>query len=1186
MRTTRKKKARGSTILLRRRIIITVLLVVIAGFGTLAAVVLTKRAKADVGYDPYFTLSTGPSKIRVFQPLSSSVGNEANFTASGTASPGTTINLQVDGVTKGAAETDSKGAWTKDLTGVADGDHQLTASTSLSGPFSVVAATGFMPGYSIVDLTTNGLVSAATVGIGTAFGQINYGGGSVAVNESVRVNNSTVYVVRQRSVTVLDVASQRATKTIFLSDLFNSGGENPQDTGEMLKQAVVSADGTSVYLLYSGDTSAKILKINVATNTLVSSGGFPASVVAGATAMVLAPDGSKLYTVAYNNTELDTIQTADGSVSTNTLGASARDIALSPNGSSVYISSAMQDTKYYIASIDIATSNFDDHTIDLGENSFEPDTIHVSSQGDKLYLASTYVNSIKVYDTASKELVGTINTASPVVPQTKQIVESQGGSRIYFPLTDDSVAVVDHSASSLTAVINKPASNYSHLHGLLFYNNKLYTTYDRIPDPVADLLNASGNPTKLFSSLAVSDATTNTDVTATPITVNSYAAGLMSDPVVTQPIVLTNTIDFSVGKPITITSPAADATLDTSTPTIVGRGPKNKTIKLSINNAPGVNVSVDGSGNWSKQVTLTKNKNNSIVAVYNNKRTQLVLPNTFVFGSDIAKNQLSVIDGKSGLETNPISLPPFGVSSVKINTAAAVNPSSSRYYVINTDLSSLVSNAISAAISGDTAQLETLLEQLPDSQFGGVDVYSRQTTLPLKRIKTPNGTIPISMKVSPDGKKGMILSFDIKKLSELLSTQSAPTNTMPIQLQRVDLQEESLVGAPITLTFDVPGASGNDQLPSQIGSLVSGGLVGLSNVGSYTADGSKFYASNFHLGKLSIINTSTGSVSEFSVPNTSAFTAFMATYINPTNNVLYITYLDVTIASDGSGATVVPGIMLINTADNSLINKSVLPELPLFNFAVNSSGSRIYMATINLESLINSIGSLTNNPQAVLVDSLPSFNLTIYNTENGQVTNRPITNNEIPMNLVLSPDNKQVFIPTLGQNVVHVYDVDSDTMDAGNAPILLGGISTALATSSNIGEMTIGTFNDSKSYFVPPDAPVVKCAYNSKILADSPDCKPDDGKNTTTTLFKFLPTNSTPAASAQSLDIPKQTVQVIRDTAQQALNSNVSAVKTSTMRTWLVYLVYGTFLAVLGATGYVIWRTDMLLGVSEEETYM
>ncbi len=87
MRTLRKKKNKGATILLRRRIIISVLLIVIAGFGTLAAVVLTKRAKADVGYDPYFTLSTGPSKIRIFQPLSNSVANESSFTASGTAPP-------------------------------------------------------------------------------------------------------------------------------------------------------------------------------------------------------------------------------------------------------------------------------------------------------------------------------------------------------------------------------------------------------------------------------------------------------------------------------------------------------------------------------------------------------------------------------------------------------------------------------------------------------------------------------------------------------------------------------------------------------------------------------------------------------------------------------------------------------------------------------------------------------------------------------------------------------------------------------------------------------------------------------------------------------------------------------------------------------------------------------------------
>ncbi len=156
-------------------------------------------------------------------------------------------------------------------------------------------------------------------------------------------------------------------------------------------------------------------------------------------------------------------------------------------------------------------------------------------------------------------------------------------------------------------------------------------------------------------------------------------------------------------------------------------------------------------------------------------------------------------------------------------------------------------------------------------------------------------------------------------------------------------------------------------------------------------------------------------------------------------------------------------------------------------------------------------------------------------------------------------------------------------MDAGNAPIILGGISTALATTSNISEVTLGSYNATASYFVPPDAPVEKCVYDTIILADSPDCK---SKETVTTVYKFLPSASGTAASAQSLDIPKQTVQIIKDTAQQALESQESAVKGTVMRTWLVYIIYGAFVSILGATGYVIWRTDMLLGTSEEETYM
>lgn len=1193
MRTLRKKKDKGAVILLRRRIIISVLLIVIAGFGTLAAVVLTKRAKADVGYDPYFTLSTGPSKIRIFQPLSNSVANESSFTASGTAPPNTTLTLKVDGVTKTTVTTDSKGAWTKSITGVSAGDHQLTASTSLGGPFSVIAATGYLPGYSIVDLTTNGLVSASTAGLGTAFGSIYYGSTAVAASDSVRINDSTVYLVRQRSVTILDVASQSATKTIFLAGHFSTGGESPQDSGELFKRSVLSADGSKLYLLYSSDTSSKILKIDIATGTLESTDVFSPSIVAGATGMVLTPDGSKLYVISYNAAEVDTVQTSDGSATSQALGASARDIAISPNGSTVYISEAQQDTNFYIATIDIGSSNFDDHSIDLGTGVSEPDTLYVSSVGDKFYVGNTGDSSLRVYDTNSKALLSTLTLSSPVLAQTKQIVENQDGSKIYIPLADDSIAVIDHANDAFVASILKPATNYSHINGLMFNNNKLYTTYNRAPDLAADLFDSSGNPTKLFSSLAVSDATSGNNVTATPITINGASAGMLSRPVATSPISLVNSVDFSVGDPITITSPTTDTTLDTATPTITGKGPKSKTIQLSINGGSAISVSVDSSGNWQKQVTLTKNKNNAIVAVYNNKRTQLVLPNTFVFGSDIAKNQLSVIDGKSGLETNPVTLPPLGVSSfgnaaVKINTGAAVNPSGQRYYVVNTDFSPIITDAMNAAVSGDTSQLLPLLSQLPATQLGGIDVYSSQTRQLVTRIAMPNGVIPVSMKVSPDGKKAMVIAYDIQQQIDLLNTPNLALATVPLNFFRVNLDNNALVGDKITMQFDFNQLASSDGsvMSKAIGSLVTGGLVGISNVGSYTANGTKFYTTNFSLGKLSIIDTNSGEVSELTLPNTTDYTALLSTTINPATNILYVSYMDVSGFDNVSGPSFVPGMMLINTADNSFIGKTALPGLPLFNFAVNSAGSKVYMVTVDLASFINTIGAGINNPQAVLIDSLPTFDLTVYEPATGNTTTRPISNTEVPFNLVLSPDNKQVFIPTIGQNVIHVYDVDSDTMDAGNAPIILGGISTALATTSNIGEVTLGSYNATASYFVPPDAPATVCGYNSKILADSPDCKPSTGNNTNTNTYKFLPSSTGATVSAQSLDIPKQTVQIIKDTAQQALSSHEAAVKGSTMRTWLVYIIYGAFVSILGATGYVIWRTDMLLGTSEEETYM
>lgn len=1173
-----KRKKKGHDILLRRRLYVTLILIVLAGLATAGVFLFARGAKADVSYDPYFTLSTGPAKVRIFQPLNKSVDNDGTFTASGIAPPNTTIAVKIDGVSKATATSNASGKWNTTVSGVTDGDHTISASTTLNGPFSVVAASAFIPGYSVVDLSTNAMVASSNTGLGTAvYAILNQGAGSPTANAAVKVGSNYIYLVRQRSVTIYNVATQQPVKTIFLANQFLSEGENPSDTGEVFKRAVVSADGSKVYLLYSGDTSGKILAIDAASQTLVSDGGFPISVVAGATGMVPAADDTRLYVAAYNSTEVDVVDVTNGSVGLLTLAASVRDITVSPNGGTVFISKSIQDTNYYVATIDVGTGNLDEVTYDLG-TSVEGSTLYAPNDSD-LYVAGAYDTSLRVYDTTTHTLDSSITLGSTVLPQTTLTTQSEAGDKLYFPLEDSSVAIVDTASQSVTASILPPASNYANVHGLMYSDGSVYITYDRTPDLAADFLGGAGDYSSLYQSLAVASGAITSNTAATPITVNGLSSGYISEPVSTSPIQLSNSATFSVGDPITITSPSSGGALDTSTPVITGTGPKNKTIQLTIDSGTPINVSVDGSGNWQKQITLGKNKTSTIKATYNNKRTQLVLPNTYSFGGNLAKSQLSIIDAESGFEQNPINLPDFSLTNIKINTSSAINPNGNNYYVINTDLSGLLTDYVQPLLSGDTSNQPTdaisVLSDIASRDLGGIDVYNAQTRQLSTRIQLPSGMIPVSMVTSPDGKKGMAAVFSMSQEVDILQNyQSGQDADVPLQFVRLNLENNTVIGEPIGFTFRIPGAP--DDPPDTLAALISSAIAVLSRPGSYNSDGSVFYTSSFSIGKVGQINTDTGEKSLITLPGLGDLAPITSVVVNPKTNVLYVSYLDIALDPDAGLTGIASHLALFDLNNNQLIGDSTLPNLPLLGMVVNSSGTKAYMMGIDAAAFVDAVSVTTANPQAVLVETLPQFQLGIYDFTTGTYQTRDITNTEIPFNMVLSPDDSMVYMPTLMQNVIHTYDTVNDVVDGGNAPILLDGISTAIATTSNIASVSLGTYTDSASYYVPADAPVTTAPTT------------ETAELTGTTVYRFLPSSgsSSNLLAGQTLSTPNQAVQVIRDTAQETFGKQQGEGQGITVKTWLVYILYGTFVSVLGVTGFAAWKTNMLLGGITEEDYV
>lgn len=1183
MKKLEKNSRKKDGILHRRRIFVTVLLIVLAGMGTVAAFVLTERAKADINSDPFFTLSTGPAKVRIFQPLEKSVANPSTFTASGTAPPFSTVTVRVDGVNKGTATANDRGIWSRSVSDVSDGDHTLTAEAVLAGPFSVVGATQLIPGYSIVDLSTNGFVSSSLTGLGALLYSFTSGSSdNLTDNAVVKVSEGVVYLVRQRSLTVVDVAAQKGVKTITLSDIFKDEGGN--DSGESLKGYVFSNDKTRLYLLfgsgYNGGPS-KVVAIDTMNNTVVTEGGFPIDTITYAKNIVIA-NNDELFISAENSDQVGVVNTQTGTSDVITTPTSVLDMAISPDKNTIFLSRNYDDGTLYVSKLDPATKTLDATAINLG-GALDGRRLYTPSRGSKLYVGSYNSNEIRVFDGVSGSQTGTIELNDMQWENKGLITENATGSRVYIGSSNGDVAVIDHDTDSLVGRVNKPAENYSGPNSLMIHQNKLFISYNRSPDLAGDLFDPSGNPSKLYASLAVANANTTSTVSAAPITVNGASSGMISQPITVAPITLTGTTNFSVGEAISITGPSGDA-LDTATPTITGKGPKNSQIKLSVNGGSLLTVSVNNNGDWSQQVTLPKNRVNTVSAVYENKRTQFIIPNTFIFGADIAKNQLSVIDGSTGLQQQPLNLPPIGVSNIKLNTSATMSPSGNRYYLVNTDATEFVTANLQLAISGNTEEAIGALPGLLEANLGFIDVYSAQTKQLTSRITLPKGRVPISMAISPDGRRGIISSFDIGKQLSILQNQEDLQNVeeSPLVLNRVNLETNELIEDDIIFPFNISAiAYGIDPEngPQTITNIVSGGLNLLAKPAVFSANSNTFYTVPIDGSGIRAIDFATGQESLINIPMTTDIRAITGMHLNTQSNSLYLTYFEGNLP-EGSFPTFSTGFMILNLTNNQIVGKVPLPGISLFNFAVSSNGARVYMAVIELADLINFVSSTIENPQGVLFDTLPPFKLAIYDLAQGQYTSRVISQTEIPYNLVLSPDESKVFIPTLLQNIVHVYDVPTDTMNGGNAPIILDGLSTNLGTVHNVGTVTLGAYSDSASYFVPPDAP------------DPP--KPPENKNTVTerttgvTQFRFIPAANSAGVqlTPEQLKVPEQAVQVVRQSAQSALNKPESVKKDVAARSWLVYFIYGAFMTILGLTGYTVWKTDMLLGKDNYNDYV
>lgn len=1188
------------------RVMVSFFLVVVAGFSTMAMFTWSKDAKADIALDPFFSLSSGPPRVRVFSPTHKSLNNATSFEAKGQAPANTEVEIKVDGVSAGIALSDANGEWRKQINNVQPGDHTLGVGALIGGPLIYSIGGEFPYGVSAINVGTNSSISSMHFGPGTFFYKYttkteDISGYKILLSQ----DKAKVYIVRPGSVAILESATGRVIKTVPVPFAARDAQEQLIGATDVkIKELSQTSDNTKFYMVVGNTQGGVLFGFDMVSDTLIGDVNdgqkLPQSFDSNdgeINGMAVSGDGSKIYLSHTNKDKVSVVHNPTGTITKSVidLDGNVSDIVTNKVGDGIYALKSLDSQAHYaIANISVSDDSVTETLIDLG-TTISGNRLFLVKDIDKLYISSPASTSLRVVNTNNNQLLGSgITLPKYMESSTEFASNSQDNSvptRLYFPMIDGEVAVIDAVNDSLISVITTPSSltatNFKHVNDMAFYNQKLFIAYDR------DLTASDAtNPAAVYQSLGVANASLSSDTKAEAVNINSSNTLAMTEPIAIAPQAFSSSVEFSVGQPVTITGPLDQETLNTTTPTINGTGPKDKVIQLQVNQADPINVQVDSGGKWSAVVALPKDQNSKITAIYNNKRSQVVIPNTMIFGENLARSNISLIDSESDLEQQSIELPKISLESTKLNTSIALHPNGTRYYLLNSNFTSVISKFFELAYTqGDKNPIiESIFSDLAIRDMGKIEIYSAQTKQKVTDINLPTGYAPGGITVSPNGKKAAVWALNATKTKDVFHQITAGTNTQtldsPVELFMVNLENNTLNPTPITLgQLSFPVSPGSQEYtPEQIYDLylaiASLGFFG-SRTANFNADSSKIYTTSMQRGIINVIDTNTNQVTALTLPDQApsdlSNAIVLSTQYNKNNHMLYATYAKVTLpASPNDPPEVIPGLLIMNTLNNQFMGNGSLPEMPFSNFAVSNDGSKVYLLTLNADELLPGFSNDVAAESIANLDVLPQFTLATYDLNRAPndpliYTTKPLTSTEIPISMALSPSSSKLYITSLAQNTVRVYDTASEALDTGNAPIMLRGLAFMIGSSEYTGEAIIGTYDASANYFVSESA--------------KQTAQPTPSNTAVTPIasqFNFASASTIPE-KAQSVELPNKLARSIQDGIREVANAQSENSKKSSKQSWLIYLFYAIFMSGLAAAGFAVWQTTLLFGPEEVE---
>jgi YVTN family beta-propeller protein len=195
-----------------------------------------------------------------------------------------------------------------------------------------------------------------------------------------------------------------------------------------------SPDGLRAYAV--NFTTDNIAVIDTSTNGVIGN-----IVVAGPVRVEVGPDSDRLYVTTANDSVVVIDAGTLGIATTIPVGSSPNGLAVSPNGTRVYVANRNANS---VSVID-TSSNTVVATVNVG--SF-PVEVALSPNGKRLYVTNFFDNTISVVDTAVNTVVATIDVGSG--PQG--IAVTPDGGKVYVAnFNEDDVSVIDAASNSVVA---------------------------------------------------------------------------------------------------------------------------------------------------------------------------------------------------------------------------------------------------------------------------------------------------------------------------------------------------------------------------------------------------------------------------------------------------------------------------------------------------------------------------------------------------------------------------------------------------------------------------------------------------------------------------------------------------------------------------------------------------------------